>query len=128
VRHHEGLSESKVYPLRMIKMKRAYVSAAASDGTRVLVDRIWPRGVTKEEANVDWWAKEVAPSTELRKWFGHDPERWPEFEKRYKNELKGNAEFERLSAMAKKGDLTLVYSAKDEEHNQARVLYNLLTA
>ncbi len=128
MRHHEGLSESKVYPLRKIKMKRAYVSAAASDGTRVLVDRIWPRGVTKEEANVDWWSKEVAPSTELRKWFGHDPERWPEFEKRYKNELKGNAEFERLSAMAKKGDLTLVYSAKDEEHNQARVLYNLLTA
>ncbi|HET9028498.1 MAG TPA: DUF488 domain-containing protein [Trueperaceae bacterium] len=112
----------------MIKMKRAYASAAASDGTRVLVDRIWPRGVTKEEANVDWWAKDVAPSTELRKWFGHDPERWPEFEKRYKKELKGNAEFERLSAMAKQGDLTLVYSAKDEEHNQARVLYDLLTA
>ena len=112
----------------MLKIKRAYETAAASDGTRVLVDRIWPRGVSKDEADIDWWAKEVAPSTELRKWFGHDPERWEEFQKRYKLELKGNAELERLKAMTKKGDVTLVYGAKDEEHNQARVIYDLLKA
>jgi len=112
----------------MLKIKRAYETAAASDGTRVLVDRIWPRGVSKDEADIDWWAKEVAPSTELRKWFGHDPERWEEFQKRYKLELKGNAELERLKAMTKKGDVTLVYSAKDEQHNQARVIHDLLKA
>lgn len=112
----------------MIKIKRAYEAAAASDGKRVLVDRIWPRGVTKEEADIDWWAKDVAPSTELRKWFGHDPEKWPEFRKRYRQELKGNEELKKIGEMAKDGDLTLVYSAKDEEHNQARVLLELLTA
>ncbi len=112
----------------MIKIKRAYEAAAASDGKRVLVDRIWPRGVTKEEADIDWWAKDVAPSTELRKWFGHDPEKWPEFRKRYRQELKGNEELKKIGEMAKGGDLTLVYSAKDEEHNQARVLLELLTA
>ena len=112
----------------MIKIKRAYEAPSAGDGKRVLVDRIWPRGVTKEEADIDWWAKDVAPSTELRKWFGHDPAKWPEFRERYRKELKGNQELARIGEMAKSGTLTLVYSAKDEEHNQARVLLELLTA
>lgn len=112
----------------MIKIKRAYEAASADDGQRVLVDRIWPRGVSKEEADIVWWAKEVAPSTELRRWFGHDPKKWPEFRKRYRKELEGSEELHRLEEMAEGGDLTLVYSAKDEEHNQARVIYELLTA
>lgn len=112
----------------MLKVKRAYVAAEESDGKRVLVDRIWPRGVSKEKAAIDWWAKEVAPSGELRKWFGHDPERYAEFKKRYRRELKGNEELEKLKELVSEGDVTLVYSAKDEEHNQARVLEELLQA
>lgn len=112
----------------MVKLKRAYESAAAADGERVLVDRIWPRGVSREEARIDWWAKDVAPSTELRKWFGHEVEKWPEFQKRYREELKGNPGLERLRELSGKGTVTLVYSAKDAEHNQARVLYDLLSA
>jgi len=111
----------------MLKIKRAYEPAAASDGTRVLVDRVWPRGVSKDEAKIDWWAKELAPSTELRKWFGHVPERYAEFEKRYKRELEGNDALERLEDLARKGTVTLVYGAKDEEHNQARVLEGVMS-
>lgn len=111
----------------MVRIKRVYEPAADSDGARVLVDRVWPRGVSKEEADIVWWAKDVAPSTELRKWFGHDPARWTEFQKRYRQELVGNAALQKLEGMVAKGDVTLVYGAKDEEHNQARVLLELLT-
>lgn len=112
----------------MLKIKRVYEPATGADGTRVLVDRIWPRGVSKAEADIAWWAKDVAPSTELRKWFGHDPARWAEFQKRYRAELEGNAALQKLRELVAQGDVTLVYGAKDEEHNQARVLYDLLTA
>lgn len=112
----------------MLNVKRAYEDATKGDGKRVLVDRIWPRGVSKEEAAIDWWAKEVAPSTELRKWFGHDPQRYDEFARRYRQELKGNQQLQQLKEMVAAGDVTLVYSAKDEQHNQARVLQQLLSA
>lgn len=112
----------------MLKIKRAYEDSSEDDGVRVLVDRVWPRGVSKEEAHIDWWAKEVAPSTELRKWFGHEPERYPEFKRRYKSELKGNDALPRLKELVKEGDVTLVYGAKDEEHNQATVLQEVLSA
>lgn len=111
----------------MVKLKRVYETPAKEDGTRILVDRLWPRGLTKEKAKVDLWLKEVAPSTELRKWFAHDPARWAEFKTRYKAELRGNAEA--LSALKKeaaKGKATLLYGAKDEEHNEAIVLQQLL--
>lgn len=93
---------------------------------RILVDRVWPRGVSKEEAAIDWWAKEVAPSPELRRWFGHEPEKYEEFAKRYRRELEGNEELERLRGLVGTTDITLVYGAKDEEHNQARVLKELI--
>lgn len=110
----------------MVRVKRVYEAADPSDGTRVLVDRVWPRGITKERADVRWWAKDIGPSNELRKWFGHVPERYDAFAKRYRAELKGNADLERLRELAAHEDVTLVYSAKDEEHNQARVLEGLL--
>lgn len=110
----------------MLKIKRAYEASAESDGTRVLVDRVWPRGVTKEAAAIDWWAKELAPSAELRKWFDHDPERFDEFARRYRRELEGNESLPRLEGLMREGDVTLVYGAKDEEHNQAEVLRELL--
>lgn len=110
----------------MLKIKRAYEEAQRADGTRVLVDRLWPRGVKKENARIDWWAKELAPSSELRKWFGHDPDKFAEFAKRYRSELKGNEALVRLKELVAKGDVTLVYGAKDEQHNQARVLQQLL--
>lgn len=109
-----------------VMMKRAYDPVAKGDGQRVLVDRLWPRGITKAQARVDLWLKEVAPTTELRQWFNHEPEKWPEFQKRYKAELKANPAYAELKAMAKEGDLTLVYSAKDTQHNQALVLKQLL--
>ena len=110
----------------MLNIKRAYEEAASSDGTRVLVDRVWPRGVSKEKARIDWWAKELAPSAELRKWFGHDPEKFHEFAVRYRRELEGNDAMPKLEGLLQDGDLTLVYGAKDEEHNQAVVLKELL--
>ncbi len=106
-----------------IKIKRVYETPEREDGTRVLVDRLWPRGLTKEKAKVDLWLKDIAPSTELRKWFGHDPAKWEEFQKRYVVELKGNHEsVSALKEQMKKGAVTLVYGAKDEEHNEAAVL------
>lgn len=115
---------------RPIHVKRAYEPAAKSDGYRVLVDRVWPRGVSKEEIQIDEWAKEIAPSTQLRQWFGHDPERWAEFQKRYRAELRDPAQQQRLrdllAAAKSSRTITLVYSAKDEEHNQAIVLCGLL--
>ena len=106
-----------------IMTKRIYESASASDGFRVLVDRLWPRGLKKENAEIDIWLKEIGPSNELRKWFNHDPKKWNEFQKRYSKELKGSEAVETLLGYVKKNKkLTLLYSAKDEEHNQAVVL------
>lgn len=110
-----------------LKLKRAYQPAAREDGTRVLVDRLWPRGVTKLDAAVDIWVKDLAPSTELRQWFGHEPERWLEFRQRYTEEAKGHPDdLKRLRALAQQGVVTLVYSAHDELHNDAVVLRDLL--
>lgn len=110
-----------------IRLKRAYEKPVPDDGTRVLIDRLWPRGVTKAEAAIDQWAKDLAPSTELRQWFGHDPRRWEEFRRRYAEELHQHAdELERLRAMARKGPVTLVYGARDDEHNNAVVMREVL--
>ena len=110
-----------------VRIKRAYEAPSADDGTRVLVDRLWPRGVRKADAAIDHWAKELAPSTELRKWFGHDPARWAEFRQRYAAELREQGEaLERLRALAEKGPVTLVYAAHDEKHNDAVVLRDVL--
>lgn len=106
-----------------LKIKRVYENPAKEDGKRILVDRLWPRGLTKKKASVDLWLKEIAPSTELRKWFGHDPGKWKEFQKRYHQELKKNKEqVSLLNEQCKTGIVTLVYGAKDEEHNEALVL------
>jgi uncharacterized protein YeaO (DUF488 family) len=111
-----------------IRIKRVYEKPDKKDGIRILVDRLWPRGLTKEKAAVVLWLKEVAPSTELRKWFGHDPAKWKEFQKRYQHELKNNKEqVEVLKDQAKKGVVTLVYGARDEEHNEALVLKEWLS-
>jgi uncharacterized protein YeaO (DUF488 family) len=108
-----------------IRIKRAYEAADPHDGRRILVDRLWPRGLTKESAAIDLWLKEIAPSDALRKWFGHDPARWEEFQKRYLAELESQAEaLGILKSELANGPVTLVYSAKDEEHNQAVVLQN----
>ncbi len=107
----------------MIRIKRVYEQPDKHDGRRILVDRLWPRGLTKEKASVDLWLKDIAPSTELRKWFGHDPGRWGEFKERYLAELKVNSEQIRmLKQELDKGVVTLVYAAKDEEHNEAVVI------
>jgi len=112
-----------------IRIKRAYEEPDREDGTRILVDRLWPRGLTKEKARVDLWLKDVAPSTELRKWFAHDPAKWAEFRLRYRQELKRNKEqVSLLRREAAKGTVTLVYGAKDQEHNEAVILQRLLTA
>ena len=109
------------------KIKRAYVPASPDDGTRVLVDRIWPRCVSRNAAALASWSKDVAPSTGLRKWFGHDPARWPEFRARYRSELAANPEpVAALRAMLRDGPVTLVYGAHDEERNNAAVLAELL--
>jgi uncharacterized protein YeaO (DUF488 family) len=111
-----------------MKIKRVYEKPDKDDGFRILVDRLWPRGLTKEKAGIDIWLKDIAPSSELRKWFGHDPEKWKEFRKRYNKELKKNEEqVSLLKEQMKKGPVTLVYGAKDEEHNEARVLKELLS-
>ena len=110
-----------------IRIKRAYDPPASDDGTRILVDRLWPRGLKKENAAIDEWLKEIAPSTELRKWFGHAPERWKEFRRRYQLEIGQHpAELKRLRELARKGPVTLVYSAHDEEHNNATALKDSL--
>jgi len=111
-----------------IKLKRVYDEPTKTDVTRILVDRLWPRGLTKEKAHVDLWLKEVAPSTALRKWFAHDPEKWPEFKARYKAELKNNApQLALLKQAVSRGPTTLLYGAKDTEHNEAVVLQDLLS-
>jgi len=106
-----------------IRIKRVYEQPDKNDGRRILVDRIWPRGLTKEKASIDLWLKDIAPSAELRKWFNHDPGKWDEFKEKYLAELKGNSEQVRLLKQElDKGNATLVYAAKDEKHNQAVVI------
>lgn len=110
-----------------LRLKRAYERPNQNDGKRVLVDRLWPRGVSKADASIDEWLKDLAPSTELRKWFGHDPDRWEEFRRRYAKEIQGHPEFlAHLRELARGGPLTLVYSARDEIHNDAVVLRDVL--
>jgi uncharacterized protein YeaO (DUF488 family) len=110
-----------------IRLKRAYEPASASDGYRVLVDRLWPRGVSKQQAKLDEWAKELAPSRRLREWFGHEPSRFPEFRRRYIDELRADApRLKELRRRARVRTLTLVYSAHDSEHNDAVVLAEVL--
>jgi uncharacterized protein YeaO (DUF488 family) len=114
----------------VIQIKRAYDAPAKTDGIRILVDRLWPRGITKEKAAIEEWAKDLAPSTELRQWFHHETPHWPEFERRYKAELRHNQEaveaFREQYREAK--HLTLIYGAKDEQHNHAVVLKDYLDA
>ena len=110
--------------MRSVAIKRAYARPADSDGTRVLVDRLWPRGISKRKAALDGWCKEVAPSSSLRKWFGHKPERFQDFAKRYRAELKGNPAVKELRNIT--GKVTLVYGAKDPEINHAIVLAKVL--
>lgn len=113
----------------MIQCKRAYDDPSSDDGTRVLVDRLWPRGVSKEEAELDRWLKEVAPSDELRRWFDHDPDRWEAFCERYYDELSDKDEaISFLREAARAGPLTLVYAARDREHNNAAALKQYLEA
>ena len=110
-----------------VKLKRAYELASRADGLRILVDRLWPRGVRKADAAIDRWAKTLAPSAELRQWFGHDSARWQEFCHRYAKELRAcPEELEQLRALARQGPITLVFSARDEVHNNAVVLRDLL--
>lgn len=111
----------------MFKLKRAYENPLPEDGFRVLVERLWPRGLTKERAAVDLWLKDVAPSPELRKWFGHDPARWEQFRERYHKELREHKDaVQLLKQKVKEGPVTLVYAARDEEHNGALALKEFL--
>jgi uncharacterized protein YeaO (DUF488 family) len=106
-----------------VTVKRVYDPPDAADGVRVLVDRLWPRGLAKDKAKIDRWAKELAPSDALRRWFGHDPAKWGEFRKKYLAELRGNSESVReISAQARRRQVTLLYAARDELHNNAVVL------
>jgi uncharacterized protein YeaO (DUF488 family) len=110
-----------------VKLKRAYEPPAASDGTRILIDRVWPRGVNKANAAIDQWDKSIAPSTMLRNWFGHDPARWQEFRRRYANEIRRHREqLDELRARAQSGRITLVFAAHDRIHNHAIVLRDIL--
>jgi uncharacterized protein YeaO (DUF488 family) len=110
-----------------VRAKRAYDPAEAGDGYRVLIDHVWPRGVTRERARLDQWARELAPTDELRKWFDHDPERFTEFRRRYRDELAEHSEYlDELRRRAASGPLTIVYAARDRQHNNAVVLSELL--
>ena len=114
--------------MEQVQIKRVYDPPRKADGCRVLVDRIWPRGLSKHDAQIDLWMKDIAPSTELRKWFNHDPARWRVFQKKYQAELRQLSEkLNELRARAQKERITLVYGARDTEHNQALVLQELLT-
>ena len=111
----------------MIRLKRAYEPASPRDGKRFLVERLWPRGIKKEKLKLDGWLKDVAPSTELRKWFAHDPAKWLDFRKRYFEELKQSPEaWQPLVTAAKKGSITLIFSSHDQEHNNAAALKQFL--
>ena len=110
-----------------VKTKRVYEQPDKDDGFRILVDRLWPRGLTKEKANVDLWLKEIAPSSELRKWFGHDPAKWKSFRRRYETEIRHKDDLiKTLKQKAMEGTTTLLYGARDEEHNEALVLKQFL--
>jgi uncharacterized protein YeaO (DUF488 family) len=110
-----------------VKLKRAYQRPEKEDGTRILVDRLWPRGVKKEDAAIEHWAKDLSPSAELRKWFGHDPARWEEFQSRFAMELRQRPDaLKNLRNLARQGPITLVYAARDELHNDAVVLRDVL--
>ena len=114
-------------PRHLLAVKRAYDEPSASDGFRILVDRLWPRGLSKEKARIDLWLKEVAPSNELRKWYGHEPARWPEFKRRYYRELAGAGEaLATLRGHMAKGKVTLVFSSKEEKINNAIALAQFL--
>ena len=116
-------------PANHIFVKRAYEAPTQDDGTRILIDRLWPRGVKKETLALEQWDKELAPSTELRQWFGHDPERWVEFQQRYADELRAHGPaLDALRCLARKSRITLVYGAHDEAHNNAVALRLLLLA
>ena len=118
---------SKSIAAANVRLKRAYERPARDDGTRILIDRLWPRGLTKEAVAIDEWFKDIAPSTALRQWFGHDPARWQEFRRRYAGEVRQNPELlGQLRARARQGPITLVFSAHDEVHNDAVVLRDLL--
>jgi uncharacterized protein YeaO (DUF488 family) len=113
--------------LAMLKLKRVYEKVSSRDGLRVLVERLWPRGLSKEKAAVDLWLKEVAPSPELRQWFSHDPAKWKEFQKRYWAELKQRKDpVNLLKQKSKQGTVTMVYAARDEEHNAAQALRSFI--
>ena len=109
-----------------VQIKRIYEPVANTDGTRVLVDRLWPRGISRFDAKIDLWQKEIAPSTELRRWFGHKPERWKEFQNRYRAELKDNPALEELRVLSRTKPMTLLYAAHDTKHAHALVLQSLL--
>jgi uncharacterized protein YeaO (DUF488 family) len=109
-----------------VSTKRIYEAKTAEDGFRVLVDRLWPRGVSKAEAALDLWLKDAAPSTELRKWFAHRPDRWDEFQSRYVVELQSTTAIQQLRELSQKGAVTLLYGAKDKDHNEAVALAALL--
>lgn len=112
----------------MIRIKRVYDPPERGDGRRILIDRLWPRGLKKEELKLDEWLKEIAPSNELRKWFSHDPRKYKEFKKKYAKELEGKSEIlAKIKTEAKKGPLTILFSAKDAEHNNATALKELLS-
>jgi len=114
-----------------VRIKRAYEPATDDDGYRVLVDRLWPRGVSKDKAHLDTWMKDIAPSTELRRWFGHDPARWDEFERRYRAELDEPERSQLVEALAERathGPVTLIYGARDTAHNEAVVLCAIVSA
>ena len=111
----------------MIKIKRVYEKPDIHDGLRILVDRLWPRGIRRSTSNIDLWIKDVAPSIELRKWYSHEEKKWPEFEKKYKEELKENKGFDKILDIVQKADpVTLLYSTSDKEHNNAVVLWKVL--
>jgi len=111
----------------MIKIKRVYDPISADDGKRILVDRLWPRGIKKEKAHIDEWLKEISPSNELRKWYSHDPAKWAEFKKRYKQEIAGETEpLKKIKAEARKQTVTLLFSSKELERNNAVALKEML--
>ncbi len=107
----------------MIRLKRAYETPSSADGRRILVERLWPRGVSKEEADLDLWLKDAAPSSELRRWYQHDVAKWPEFQRRYREELRQRPQVvEQLAGLVAQGPVTFVYGSRDEQHNAAVVL------
>jgi uncharacterized protein YeaO (DUF488 family) len=118
-----------IVPADNVRLKRAYEAPDPRDGRRILIDRLWPRGVSKEHAALDGWMKEIAPSTGLRKWFGHDPSRWAEFRRRYSEEVHQHMDLvDQLRSIARQGPITLIYSAHDDVHNDAAALREFILA